>query len=200
MQQRLWLAFAVVLGVSFAVQVSWPVDLSDRPETTFDTAPRGHAGVFALLDRFDSTRGRWLSGLTMPSVDETIWWITPGGACERRTKDDAVDPGKEGSAARLSPFEITVRPWIEAGERRSSGSRIHHWTIPTRHPRRLRASLCRRRNPKRRTPWLCARTGRRVWRGHAKTYATASRFAVGRSPDIRCRPGEWLASKGGRPP
>ena len=115
MQQRLWLAFAVVLGVSFAVQVSWPVDLSDRPETTFDTAPRGHAGVFALLDRFDSTRGRWLSGLTMPSVDETIWWITPGGACERRTKDDAVDPGKEGSAARLSPFEITVRPWIEAG-------------------------------------------------------------------------------------
>ena len=115
MQQRLWLVFAVVLGVSFAVQVSRPVDLSDRPETTFDTAPRGHAGVFALLDRFDSTRGRWLSGLTMPSVDETIWWITPGGACERRTKDDAVDPGKEGSAARLSPFEITVRPWIEAG-------------------------------------------------------------------------------------
>lgn len=115
MQQRLWLAFAIVLGVSFAIQVSWPVDLSERPETTFDTAPRGHAAVFALLERFDATPGRWLSGLTMPPVDETIWWITPGGACERTSKDDRVDPEKEGPPALLSPFEISVLPWIEAG-------------------------------------------------------------------------------------
>jgi hypothetical protein len=81
-QQRLWLVFAIVAGVSFGIQVSRPVDQSDRPETTFDTAPRGHAGVFALLDRFDATRGHWLSALTMPSVDETIWWIAPDGACE----------------------------------------------------------------------------------------------------------------------
>jgi len=115
MQQRLWLAFAVVLGVSFAIQVSLPVDLSDRPETTFDTAPRGHAGVFALLDRFEETRGRWLSGLTMPSADETIWWIAPGGACERTVKDNLADPESEGQPTLRSPFEISVRPWIEAG-------------------------------------------------------------------------------------
>jgi len=116
-QQRLWLAFAIVLGVSFAIQVSWPPDLSDRPETTYDTAPRGHAGVFALLERFDETRGRWLSGLTMPSVDETIWWITPGGTCEQTAKHDAADaePENEDSTKRLSPFEISVGPWIEAG-------------------------------------------------------------------------------------
>ncbi len=119
MQQRLWFAFAIVMGASFAIRASWPVDLSERPETTFDTAPRGHAGVFALLDRFDATRGRWLSGLTMPSVDETIWWITPGGACERSVKEVSVgsedDPKKEGRLALRSPFEISVRPWIEAG-------------------------------------------------------------------------------------
>jgi hypothetical protein len=115
MQQRLWLAFAVVLGVSLAIQVSRPVDLSDRPETTFDTAPRGHAGVFALLDRFEETRGRWLSGLTMPSTDETIWWIAPGGACEWRVKDDPADAESDGEPTLLSPFEISVRPWIAAG-------------------------------------------------------------------------------------
>jgi hypothetical protein len=115
MQQRLWLAFAVVLGVSFAIQVSRPVDLSDRPETTFDTAPRGHAGVFALLDLFEETRGRWLSGLTMPATDETIWWIAPGGACEGTVQDDPADPESEGQPTLLSPFEISVRPWIEAG-------------------------------------------------------------------------------------
>jgi len=115
MQQRLWLAFAIVLGVSFAIQVSGPVDLSERPETTFDTAPRGHAAVFALLDRFDATQGRWLSGLTMPSVDETIWWISPGGACSAAAKADAQDAEAEDLPMLRSPFEISVRPWIEAG-------------------------------------------------------------------------------------
>ena len=115
MQQRLWLAFAVVLAVSFAIQVSRPVDLSDRPETTFDTAPRGHAGVFALLDRFEETRGRWLSGLTMPATDETIWWIAPGGTCERTVKDDPANPESDGQPTLRSPFEISVRPWVEAG-------------------------------------------------------------------------------------
>jgi len=115
MQQRLWLVFAVVLGVSFAIQVSGSIDLSDRPETTFDTAPRGHAAVFALLDRFDVTHGRWLSGLTMPSVDETIWWITPGGVCESTVRPASVDREEATSPTLLSPFEINVGPWLEAG-------------------------------------------------------------------------------------
>jgi len=120
-QQRLWLGFAIVLGVSLGIQVFRPLDLGERPETTFDTAPRGHAGVFALLERFDGTRGRWVSGLTMPPVDETIWWITPGGACERIATPDSAradaeaDTEDEGPTELVSPFEISVRPWIEAG-------------------------------------------------------------------------------------
>lgn len=114
-QQRLWLAFAIVAGVSFGIQVSRPVDQSDRPETTFDTAPRGHAGVFALLDRFDATRGRWLSALTMPSVDETIWWIAPDGACETGTKSNSSESEAEIEATPRTAFEIVALPWIEAG-------------------------------------------------------------------------------------
>ena len=83
-QQRLWLAFAVVAGVGLAIQLSRPVEWSDRPETTFDTAPRGHAAVLDLLDHFDSARGRWLSGVSMPPVEDTVWWIAPDGACEKR--------------------------------------------------------------------------------------------------------------------
>jgi hypothetical protein len=114
-QQRLWLAFAIVAGVGFGIQVSMPVDQTDRPETTFDTAPRGHAGVFALLERFDGTPGRWLSGLTMPAVDETIWWIAPTGACEDVDESDSVDAEDADSPKLRSPFEVIVRPWIEAG-------------------------------------------------------------------------------------
>jgi hypothetical protein len=114
-QQRLWLAFAIVAGVSFGIQVSRPVDQSDRPETTFDTAPRGHAGVFALLDRFDATRGHWLSALTMPSVDETIWWIAPDGACESGTTSSSGESEDEIEATLGTAFEIAALPWIEAG-------------------------------------------------------------------------------------
>ncbi len=90
-----------------------PVDQTDRPETTFDTAPRGHAAVFALLDRFDATPGRWLSGLTMPPVDETIWWIAPRGACKDVDESGSIDA--DDSPKLRSPFEVIVRPWIEAG-------------------------------------------------------------------------------------
>ena len=51
--QRVWTLFAILAGVSFAIQVAMPVDPTDRPRTSFDTAPRGHAAVHALLDRFD---------------------------------------------------------------------------------------------------------------------------------------------------
>lgn len=108
-QQRLWLAFAIVAGIGLGIQLAWPADWTDRPETTFDTAPRGHAGVLALLERFDSVRGRWLSGLTMPPVEEPIWWIAP---------DDACDPGDEApqdDRPLATPFEIVVRPWVESG-------------------------------------------------------------------------------------
>ncbi len=129
MQQRLWLAFAIVAGVSFAVQVSWPVDLTDRPETSFDTAPRGHAGVLALLDRFGKTRGRWMSGLTMPPPDSTVWWIAPRGACEHRSGETTSRGGSRVSESESTNegrtretevndrtiFEMAVRPWIEAG-------------------------------------------------------------------------------------
>ncbi|HEB87955.1 MAG TPA: hypothetical protein ENI85_00135 [Deltaproteobacteria bacterium] len=135
MQQRVWLAFAIVAGISFAVQVSWPVDLTDRPETTFDTAPRGHAGLLALLDHFDATRGRWMSGLTMPPPDSTVWWIAPRGVCddrrgalaskaskdgiERDTRSESDTEGEKKTQAERTDdrtiFEIAVRPWIEAG-------------------------------------------------------------------------------------
>ena len=119
MQQRLWFAFAIVAGVGLGVQVFWPVDLTDRPETTFDTAPRGHAAVLALLDRFDSSRGRWVSGLEMPPTDATVWWIAPKGACERSrgiapSASEADGVIGEEDEARTT-FEIAVRPWIEEG-------------------------------------------------------------------------------------
>ena len=112
-QQRIWLVFAAIAGIGFGVQVSLPTDFTNWPETTFDTAPRGHAGVFALLDRFDATPGRWLSGVTQPAATDTIWWIAPKGACEGVPEDE---PSKSGDgAAPATPFEMTTRPWIEAG-------------------------------------------------------------------------------------
>ncbi len=122
-QQRIWFAFAVIAGIGFGVQVSMPADLSDWPETTFDTAPRGHAGVFALLERFDATPGRWLSGVTKPAATDTIWWIAPQSACEAVPADessesrpaDAEQVAETGKATLPTAFEISARPWIEAG-------------------------------------------------------------------------------------
>ena len=119
-QQRLWLVFGAVAGMSFAIQLSLPLELKDRPETTFDSAPRGHAALFALLDQFESTSGRWLSGVALPPVTETIWWIAPAGACET-IPFVAADEAAEGKTATdeerqpPSAFEITIRPWIESG-------------------------------------------------------------------------------------
>ncbi len=132
MQQRIWFVFAIIAGVGFAVQVSLPTDLSDRPETTFDTAPRGHAGVYALLRQFEATSGRWLSGVTLPGVDETIWWIAPARVCDERsggplaagasdnTSENASDNASDNTSVdsdgrRPSAFEIALRPWLEAG-------------------------------------------------------------------------------------
>jgi hypothetical protein len=115
MQQRLWLAFAAVAGMSFAIQLSLPLDLNDRPETTFDSAPRGHAGLFALLDRFEATPGRWLSGVVLPPVSETIWWIAPAGACDARASTPSDEDSANAERELPSAFEITVRPWIESG-------------------------------------------------------------------------------------
>ena len=117
-EQRIWFAFAVVAGMSFAIQVFAPMDFSDRPETTFDTAPRGHAAVFSLLDRFEATPGRWLSGVTKPPATDTIWWIAPKGACDAPHADEstaASSPESEESDPLPTAFEITVRPWLEAG-------------------------------------------------------------------------------------
>jgi hypothetical protein len=148
MQQRIWLVFAVVAGIGFGVQVSLPGDFSDWPETSFDTAPRGHAGVFALLDRFDATSGRWLSGVTHPAAKDTIWWIAPSGACEAVPTDESDESGESDEstssskprkssttsevAALPTAFEVTARPWIEAG-----GTAIvwlPHPPLPTRPP------------------------------------------------------------------
>ena len=116
-QRRIWFVFAVIAGIGFAIQISMPSDFSDWPETTFDTAPRGHAGIFSLLDRFEATPGRWLSGVTKPAETDTIWWIAPGGACAAAPRDEKLDaegsPNEE--VALPTPFEVTVRPWLEAG-------------------------------------------------------------------------------------
>jgi hypothetical protein len=120
-QQRLWLLFAIVAGVSFAIQVSLPVDLSDRPETSYDTAPRGHAALFALLERFDATPGRWLSGLEMPPVEDTVWWVAPHRACTSESSEAAAaaaaedDDDEDDTSALPATFEISVRPWLESG-------------------------------------------------------------------------------------
>lgn len=120
-QERLWILFAIVAGIGLTYQLSRPADWADRPETSFDTAPRGHAGVLALLDRFDAVRGRWLSGVSMPPVEGTIWWIAPDGACETRAAAEVTKTAEESDAQvesetpLASPFEVVVRPWIEAG-------------------------------------------------------------------------------------
>ena len=101
-RRRLWLGAALTLAVAVALSLAWPREPSPHPETTWDTAPRGHAGLFALLERFEATRGRWLTGLSMPPVDEALWLIAPRGFC-----DTAVDAG--------SGFRDLVRPWLEAG-------------------------------------------------------------------------------------
>ncbi len=112
MRDRLWFVVAILAGISFAVQMALPADLSERPETSFDTAPRGHAALFELLQRFHATPGRWLSGVSMPSVDDTVWWIAPDGICDLRLaeSDEEVE--------RYHPdglFRHSVQPWIEAG-------------------------------------------------------------------------------------
>ncbi len=105
MSERIWLVLALLAGASFAIQVSLPMDLSERPETTFETAPRGHAGLFELLGEFQATRGRWTSGVSMPPSDQTIWWIAPEGVCEPRNTPDVLE----------APFRYTALPWIESG-------------------------------------------------------------------------------------
>jgi hypothetical protein len=113
MRERLWLLFGLLLGVAFAVQVAMPVDLSESPETSFETAPRGHAALFELLTRYESVRGRWLSGLSMPAVEDTVWWIAAPGVCDTRVELD-VDERAE-PTGRDVLFRWTVEPWIEAG-------------------------------------------------------------------------------------
>lgn len=109
--ERAWLAFAIVAGVGLALQTLAPPDLSAVPESSFDTAPRGNAGLFELLTRFDQTHGRWVSGLSMPAESGTIWWIAPGDACESVDKEANAEEGM----SLGSPFQVIVRPWIEAG-------------------------------------------------------------------------------------
>ncbi len=101
-RRRLWLGAALTLAVAVAFLLSLRREPPPHPETTWDTAPRGHAGLFALLERFEATRGRWLTGLSMPPVDEPLWLIAPRGFC-----DPAPDSG--------SAFRDLVRPWLEAG-------------------------------------------------------------------------------------
>jgi len=100
-RRRLWLGGALAVAVVILLVV-WPRAPSPHPETTWDTAPRGHAGLFALLERFGGTRGRWLTGLSMPPVDEVLWLIAPVGFC-----DAAPDAG--------SGFRDLLLPWLEAG-------------------------------------------------------------------------------------
>jgi hypothetical protein len=107
-QQRLWLAFALLAGAAFAIQISLPQDVEGSPETSWDTAPRGHAGLLELLVRFDATPGRWLTGLSLPPTDETIWYIAPEDVCEPAESD--LD-----SEAVPGPFRFVTLPWIEAG-------------------------------------------------------------------------------------
>jgi hypothetical protein len=109
---RLWLVFAILGGISLAVQMALPVDFSDRPETSFDTAPRGHAALFELLQRFHATPGRWLSGVSMPSVDDTIWWIAPDGICDPWLADSDREVERQHAE---NAFRHGVQPWIEAG-------------------------------------------------------------------------------------
>jgi hypothetical protein len=121
MRERLWLLFGLILGVSFAVQVAMPVDLAERPETSFETAPRGHAALFELLAGFDAVRGRWLSGLSMPPVEDTLWLIAGQGICDARGMWETDGEGARSERGRLehasgdAPFRSTVEPWIEAG-------------------------------------------------------------------------------------
>ena len=118
MRERIWIAFAALAGVLFAVQVMLPVDQSERPETTYETAPRGHAALFELLQRFDLTHGRWMSGVSMPDVGETLWWIAPRGVCDAAARDrigaDEVAQ-TETDPRRETQFTRSVRPWIETG-------------------------------------------------------------------------------------
>jgi len=113
MRERLWILFGLLLGISFAVQVAMPVDLSESPETSFETAPRGHAALFELLTRYESVRGRWLSGLSMPPVEDTVWWIAAPGVCDTRVELGAEERAEP--TGRDVPFRWTVEPWIEAG-------------------------------------------------------------------------------------
>ncbi len=113
MRDRLWLFLGLALGVAFAIQVAMPVDFSETPETSFETAPRGHAALFELLTRFGAVRGRWLSGLAMPPVEDTVWWIAAPDLC-----DDEVqgEESKVGTPDELeTSFHSVTIPWIEAG-------------------------------------------------------------------------------------
>jgi hypothetical protein len=98
------IALAIALAVAAAILLAWPREPAPHPETTWDTAPSGHAALFALLERFEATRGRWLTGLSMPPVDEPLWMIAPRGFC-----DPASDTGSGSS------FRDLVQPWLEAG-------------------------------------------------------------------------------------
>jgi hypothetical protein len=113
MKERLWIAFGLLMGVSFAVQVAMPVDLDEEPETTYETAPRGHAALYELLARFDGVHGRWLSGLSMPAVEDTVWWIAAQGLCEVYVQADGEEQAER--TGRDRPFRSTVEEWIEAG-------------------------------------------------------------------------------------
>jgi hypothetical protein len=127
-QQRLWQAFAVVAGFAFAVQLWLPNDLGERAGTSWDHAPRGQAALLALLERFEATPGRWLSGLSLPDPGEPLWLVAPLGVCESRpTEGDDLPKAeaREGDSGRATgdrpiadpgvPFRYIVQPWIEAG-------------------------------------------------------------------------------------
>lgn len=128
--QRLWLVLAGVAGVALALQLAWSPGEAPRPGTSWDTAPSGHAGLFELLERFEATHGRWLTGLEMPAADESLWLIAPSSLCETASTSsleraatpggpsdgdhDRGDPGEHRAPAR-SAFERLGLPWIEAG-------------------------------------------------------------------------------------
>jgi hypothetical protein len=127
-QQGLWQAFAVVAGIALAVQLWLPRDPGERVETSWDHAPRGQTALLALLERFEATPGRWLSGLTMPDPGEPLWLVAPLGVCESRSGigDDRPKPaageeesegasGEPAVADPGAPFRYVVQPWIEAG-------------------------------------------------------------------------------------
>ncbi|MHA7838349.1 MAG: hypothetical protein ACX98W_12920 [bacterium] len=125
-RRRLALGLAILVGSALAIQAALPGETPGRAETTWDTAPRGHAALFELLERFDATRGRWLTGLSMPPTTDPVWLIAPRGVCGSPApppasgapaEPDSEVGGETGSSGEraLAAGQGLSLPWIEAG-------------------------------------------------------------------------------------